>query len=367
MFAKLSSLAVRFVALALLTIVTATAYAQSTAERVTVVSNDGRGQTIVARSDAAGAIHVLSDAPDGPWYTKSTDGGATFSKPLNLINDEVRKPGLIYSVSDMAIGKDGRLHVAMNANHWKLKLPREEWGLFYVTLDPDAVAFSPVRNINRQPSEGFSLAADGKGNVTACWLADKLYVNVSRDNGKTFSATQELNPAYNPCNCCTTSSVYTADGKLAIFYREETNNNRDMYLILWDQKRNQESNQRVSGLPWKVDACPMTYYAVAPTPNGFTAVWPTKGDIYYARLNAQGKVLPPGEIKTPGASGMRTGSMVLNATDGATLVAWKKDSQLGWQIYDKNGRPQGPAGSTNSPGAGCAGVVDAAGRFVLVR
>jgi hypothetical protein len=77
--------------------------------------------------------------------------------------------------------------------------------------------------------------------------------------------------------------------------------------------------------------------------------------------------LPPGEIKTPGASGMRTGSMVLNATDGATLVAWKKDNQLGWQLYDKNGRPQGPAGSTNSPGAGCAGVVDAAGRFVLVR
>jgi hypothetical protein len=44
MFAKPSSLAVRFVALALLTVVTVTAYAQSTAERVTVVDNGGRDQ-----------------------------------------------------------------------------------------------------------------------------------------------------------------------------------------------------------------------------------------------------------------------------------------------------------------------------------
>ena len=86
----------------------------------------------------------------------------------------------------MAVGKGGRVHVAMGTNAWKLKLPQEEWGFFYASLDPGASAFSPVRNINKKPSEGFSLAADDKGNVTACWLSDKLYANVSHDNGETF-------------------------------------------------------------------------------------------------------------------------------------------------------------------------------------
>jgi len=105
------------------------------------------------------------------------------------------------------------------------------------SLEPAAKAFALVRNINRKPSEGFSLAADDKGNVTACWLSGKLYANVSHDDGKTFAAQVEINPAYDPCNCCTTSAVYNTGGKLAVLYREETNNERDMFLVLWDQKK----------------------------------------------------------------------------------------------------------------------------------
>lgn len=343
------------------------AQSQTSGERVTVVSTGGKGQPTVARIDRSGTMHVISDAPDGPWYCRSTDGGKTFTRPLAVVNSAVRRPGLVFTTFDLAIGQAGRLHVALATNAWKLKLPQSEWGFYYTTLDPKSAEFAPLRNINQRPSEGFSLAADEQGNVTACWLADKLYVNVSRNNGQTFSPNQELNPAYDPCNCCTTSAAYGANGKLAILYREETNNQRDMYVVLWDQKRNQKSIQRVSGVPWKVDACPMTYYMVSPTAKGFTAAWPTKGEIYFARLDAQGKVLPPGEIKTPGASGMRTGTIVLDADDGATLVAWKKENRLGWQLYDKSGQPQGPAGSTESPGPGAAGVVDSSGRFVLVR
>ena len=98
----------------------------------------------------------------------------------------------------MAVGKGGRVHVAMGTNAWKLKLPQEEWGYFYASLDPGASAFSPVRNINRKPSEGFSLAADDKGNVTACWLSDKLYANVSHDNGETFAPIRRNQPAVQP-------------------------------------------------------------------------------------------------------------------------------------------------------------------------
>ena len=200
------------------------ANADDAAGRVKTISVPDSGRPVVARTDKAGTIHLLSDSDDGPKYAKSSDNGVTFGPAIPVLGAEPRPAGLEYSAWDMAVGKGGRVHVAMGTNAWKLKLPQDEWGFFYAHLEPGATAFSPVRNINHKPSEGFSLAADDKGNVTACWLADKLYANVSHDNGETFAPFAEIDSSFNPCNCCTTSAAYGADGRLAVLYREETGN-----------------------------------------------------------------------------------------------------------------------------------------------
>jgi hypothetical protein len=198
-------------------------------------------------------------------------------------------------------------------------------------------------------------------------LSDKLFTKVSRDNGETFTANAELNPAWDPCNCCTTSATYGPDGKLAVLYREETNNERDMYVVLWDQSSGgaKPSRTRVSVTPWKLEGCPMTYFTIRRAATGYLAAWPTKGQVYFARLDRDGAVLPPGEIRTPGTTGMRTGLEALSAEDGAMLVAWKNKDVLGWQLYDAKGQPQGEPGSASSPGAGAAGVVLPNGKFIL--
>ena len=167
-------------------------------------------------------------------------------------------------------------------------------------------------------------------------------------------------------DCCTTSASYGPDGKLAVPYREETNDERDMYVALWDQKRGATpSRVRISNTPWKIEGCPMTYYTINATRTGYVAAWPTKGQVYFARLDKNGSVLPPGEIKTPGASGMRMGLLALGSADGATLVAWKNKEVLGWQLYNANGDPLGTPGSAASPGNGAAGVSLPNGRFIL--
>jgi hypothetical protein len=142
-----------------------------------------------------------------------------------------------------------------------------------------------------------------------------------------------------------------------------------MYLVLWDQARNQSSRTRVSTTLWKINVCPMTYYAVARSADGFVAVWPTGGgyDIYFARLDRNGHLVPPGEIKTPGHAGHRTGMTALAGPDGSTLVAWAKDNHLGWQLYDPNGRPLGTPGSAKASGHGVAGVVAQDGHFILFQ
>lgn len=343
------------------------AVADPALERVQTVAPRDGWQPIEARVDGTGTVHVLYDADNGPWYVRSTDGARSFGDPQPVVGPAARRPRLEFRVSDMAIGPHGQVHVALYTNAWRLKLPKPEWGCFYTRLDSAQTSFTPPRNVNQRPSEGFSLAADETGRVTLCWLADKLYANVSRDQGDTFAPAVELDPAFDPCNCCTTSAAYGADERLAVLYREETNNERDMYLVLWDQSRQLHERRRISDAPWPIDACPMTYYKIARRGAGYSAVWPTKGSVYWARLDAQGKPLPPGEIKTPGSSGRRTGLLVLEGPDGSTLVAWKHDDRLGWQLYDAAGQPVDVAGSATSPGPGAAGVVDRSGRFVLFR
>ena len=149
-----------------------------------------------------------------------------------------------------------------------------------------------------------------------------------------------------------------------MLYQEETNNQRDMYLVLLGQNGRQ-SRTRISTTQWNINACPMSNFSISPTMYGYVAAWPTKGAIYFAHVDKDGRMLAPGEIKTPGLAGMRTGLVALTAPDGTILIAWTHQDQFGWQLYDKEGRPQGPPGSVKSSGRGAAGVVSAKGQFLL--
>ncbi|HEX5218043.1 MAG TPA: hypothetical protein VFZ59_00625 [Verrucomicrobiae bacterium] len=337
--------------------------ADDATDRVKTIHVPGNPRVVKAQIGADRTIHLLLDTENGPCYVKSSDAGASFSPPIAIVDAAAQKSGLKFQGEDLAVGKKGRVHVAMANNAWKLKLPEAEWGFYYSSLAPEAKSFSAVRNINRKPSEGFSLAADEVGNVTACFLSDKLFTMVSHDDGETFTQYAEPNADWNPCNCCTTAAAFGADGRLAVLYREETDNERDIYLALLGKGKAVRS--RVSTTPWKLNGCPMTYFAINRTARGYVAAWPTKGQVYFARLDTWGALLPPGEIKTPGTNGMRNGLLALSARDGATLVGWKDKDVLGWQLYDGEAQPIGKPGSAPSSGGGAAAVVLENGNFLI--
>jgi len=335
-------------------------------ERVTLVRIPGVTNVIKAATDAKGAVHVVYDTEKGPFYTTATRAGAPFGRSIPVLAGEPERAGLVYHAWDMVVSTDGAVHVAMGNNAWKLKLPQEQWGFYLATRPPGAERFGAVRNINRKPSEGFALASGPGGVVAATFLSGKLYAMNSRDNGREFGAYEEVNASWNPCDCCTTSATFGPDGRLAVLYREETDNRRDMHLGLVDLTgRRKPTRVRVSEEGWSFPSCPMTYFSVTATSRGYVAAWPTKGRIYMARLNAEGELLAPGEIRTPGLNGMRTGVLALGADDGSVLVAWKNKEQLGWQLYGGAGVPEGQPGMEPSVGAGAAGVVIADGRFLL--
>jgi hypothetical protein len=346
-------------------IVAGTPCLASVAVAVRTVPVPTKSEPVAARIDSRGAIHLLFNSKAGPQYATSVDNGESFSKPIPVVNEKALSSGLEFTAWDMAIGREGRVHVALGSNAWKLKRPKEDWGLYYARLDPGAKTFSPLQNINHQSSEGFSLAADDAGNVTACWLSGKLYANISHNSGKTFGPNVEIDPLIDPCDCCTTSATYAKDGKLAVLYREETNDQRDIFLALWEQNRNVTKRIAISTTLWKISGCPMTYFKISRAPRGFVAVWPTKGQIYFARLGEDGNLLPPGEIKTSATTGMRTGVLALSDAIGNTLIVSKAHHKLSWQLYDVRGSATDVSGSTESASNGVAGMVDRRGVFVL--
>lgn len=354
---------IRFAAVALIIVISAGYVAA--AGKVTTVPVPAGGKAMAAKVDAKGTIHVVFDTQGGPHYVSSSDNGKKWSNPIGLVDRESRKPGLEFITWDMAIGADGSVHVALGNNAWKLKLPKDEWGYFYARLLPGAKTFEPLKNINHRPSEGFSIAVSDTGTVAAVWMAGTLFANISNDGGASFGPTIEIDSLANPCNCCTTSATFAADGRVAILYREETNNDRDIYLAHWDVASGKVTKTRVSATPWKIESCPMTYYTVTRSGDGYVAAWPTKNEVFFTRIKADGT--PGKEIKTPGSAGMRSGVIAVPGPDGKTLVAWKKENELGWQVYDELGRPVGSPGSVQSAGSGAAVVVNKSGDFVLFR
>lgn len=335
------------------------------ADKVATLPVPGGGKPMAARTDATGTIHLVFDSVNGPQYTRSVDGGRTLERAIPIVDQASRKPGLEFITWDMAVSGEGAVHVVLGTNAWKLKLPKEEWGYLYARRLPGATEFEPVRNLNHRPSEGFSLAIGTNGALAAVWMAEKLFVTISSDGGKTFGAIIAIDPSLDPCNCCTTSAVYAADGRIALLYREETDNQRDMYLAFWDPSTNKASKKRISTTSWKIDSCPMTYYSLLRSNDGFIATWPTKGDVYFARLATDGSLKAPKEVKTEGQSGMRTGVIGLPVSDEQTFVAWKKDERVGWQLFDARGATLGLPRYLQSAGSGVAVTTTKSGDIVL--
>src|SRR4051812_10220642 len=104
------------IALCLMFLFVSSLRAEQITNRLRVIRVPGTAKVLKAQRSADGAIHLLLDAADGPQYLKSEDGGLTFSSPIAIVNPAAQKPGLKFSGWDMAVGKDGRVHVAMGNN-----------------------------------------------------------------------------------------------------------------------------------------------------------------------------------------------------------------------------------------------------------
>ena len=312
--------------------------------------------------DAAGTVHMVyykGDPGHGDlYYVRSGSSGSTFSAPLrvNTTPESAVAAGNIRG-AHIAIGRNGRVHVAWNGSH--SLTPGAPYGkepMLYTRLNDAGTAFEPQRNLIQVAygiDGGGSVAADGAGNVYVIWHAPapgtegegnrRVWMARSTDDGATF---ERERPAWDrptgACGCCGLKAFADRDGVVYVLYRSATDVvHRDIYLLISRDHGRTFEGADIS--KWNVGACVMSSEAFAESPAGVLAAWETEKQAYYSRVApGSGKISPP--LGAPGTGGNRKYPAVAANAEGETLfawtegMAWNKGGRLAWQVYDKSGK-----------------------------
>ena len=313
--------------------------------------------------DAAGVVHVVffkgDPAAGNLYYVRRTPEG--YSKPVR-VNSRDGSAIALGSVrgAQLALGRANRAHVVWNGSDRVQPRPSSGMPLEYARTS-DSGRFEPERNLVTSTEgldAGGTLAADGEGRVFVAWHANAtgsseadaaVYVRRSEDEGRSFAREQRANSKeLGACGCCGMRGLVDRAGSLYFLYRAATNGvNRDMTLLFSRDHGATFSTTRAD--PWKLEACPLSSAFLAEGPQGVTAAWETRNQIFFGTLApSSGAVAPPA---SPAGSGQRKHPALAYNARGEALLAWLEDTSwarggsMAWQLYDRDGRATPEHGS----------------------
>jgi hypothetical protein len=266
----------------------------------------------------------------------------------------------------LAIGKDGRIHIAWNGSNTAEPQTNGKMPMLYSRLSDDGSGFEPQRNLMTASFKldgGGAVAADEEGRVYVAWHAApnieddeelrRVFVTRSSDEGETWSTPQAAwDTPTGACACCAVGMIAEAGGKVSLMYRAATEMvNRDTYLL-----RSEDGGQTFEGTklhPWRIGACPMSSYTLTKNGDRVLAAWESNKEVYFSPLNDMGE--PTAIQAAPGSGNNRKHPVLATNARGETLwiwtegTGWAKGGKLRWQLYDAQGQAV-PDASGEAPG-----------------
>src|SRR5437773_2137483 len=298
-------------------------------ERVTFVRTPDGGIQPQAAVDSKGVVHLIyykGESGGGDiFYVRQQPGQETFSKPIQ-VNSQPKSAMAAGTIrgAQLAIGKNGRVHVAWNGHapssqatsghatapyspdghesighapdghapsgHSSSSHASEQpaWmkaPMLYTRLNDTGTAFEPERDVitsARGLDGGGSVAADSQGNVFVFWHAPKpgntngeagraVFVARSEDDGKTFTPEKlATSKSTGACACCGMKAFADGSGNVFALYRaaSEKVNPDDILLI----SRNHGTDFQIAHAhPWNIPSCPMSSASLAAGTQGVLA------------------------------------------------------------------------------------------------
>jgi len=320
-------------------------------------------QTVVDHQGVLHLIYFQGDSAHGDifYVHKKIGTDAPFSTPIR-VNSTPRSAIAIGTIrgAQLAVGDKGRVHVSWNGVGSKGTNGYARLYVAYARLNDVGTAFEPQRNLLGSTEEvdgGGSVAADVSGHVYVTWHASArgkdeaaggVFLARSPDGGKTFAPGKKISVLpTGQCGCCSMRAFVDRAGSLYILYRAAGDNfDRDTTLLV---SRDSGTTFRCAILgKWKLGACPMSSFSLAEDNTGVVGAWETAGQVYHARLAADVTQVPRSK-PAPGMGSRKYPVFIPNA-QGDTLFAWVEGAGWGrgaslvWQVYDKDGNPEGALG-----------------------
>lgn len=253
--------------------------------------------------DSRGIVHVVyfrGEPANGDLFYATLDEAANFSSPLRVNSepDSAIATGTVRG-AQMAIGKNGRIHVAWNgSNRATPEGPGGATPMLYSRFDPEQRTFEAQRNLLQFASGldgGGAIAADERGRVYVAWHAGgpdskgegdrRVWMARSLDDGRTFAREQAVSDvSTGACGCCGMGGLIDRDGSLYLLYRSAREIvHRDTFLLTSRDGGIRFTSTRLQ--EWNIGACPMSTFALANGTDGVLAAWETDGQVQFARVS----------------------------------------------------------------------------------
>jgi hypothetical protein len=244
------------------------------------------GEHIAAQGAASKEGHT-HEAQADLWLARSADGGATFSTPVRINPQRGAVWGFPVSKPRLVATADGTLHVFYPGNSQVPGSGKPIVLPMYTRSTDGGRSFSAPSTLGTVPASDHSdlvrglanaecfgtLTADGQGGVFAYWVDTrdmsaentngKIFSAVSIDGGRSFAPEFEVFPA-DACPCCQITAT-THAGRVYMGSRQvnAAGERNSVVAVSSDRGRTFEPRVRWGGAGWKIEACPLKATALA--------------------------------------------------------------------------------------------------------
>jgi hypothetical protein len=252
------------------------------------------------------------------YFARSTDGGRSFSAPVqvNARNGDVW--GFTVSKPRIAVGSNGTIHLFYPGNDVNPANGKPHAVAMYTRSTDNGRSFQKPLRLNTMPTTDAShlvhgglthahvfgtMAVGNGGNIYALWIdtrdmakegdSGKVFMAISRDDGRSFGKDTELFPA-DVCPCCQLTAFIDARGTLYVGSRQVDGRYRDSAIaVSSDGGRSFSPRVRLSAKRWEIEGCPLKPTAVAAQGRNVYAAYYTGGEdpqgVYFVRSKDGGK------------------------------------------------------------------------------
>jgi hypothetical protein len=300
--------------------------------------------------DASGNISVVWESDDitlGVFFSHSTDGGTTFSTPVNLATNSGGSFG-----PQLVVAADGSISVV-----WEDDFNFQSDISFSRSTDKGAT-FSTPKNLSNNSGNSFSaqIGVDPSGNIDVAWVDNTpgnyaILFSRSADQGATFSSAKNLSNS--PGDSSNPQLRVDANGGVYVVWQDNVPPvfNKDIFFVRSSDLGanffvpvNLSNNSGNSTNPWiTVDAT-----------GGIDLSWqdttPGRANIFFARSLDAGATFATQNLSND--SGSSSDSQVVADKNGNLNVVWSDDAPGVNQIlFSRFSSPQ----ATNHPPVANAG------------